>query len=385
MTTPKQGPLIIVVGNRPQFIKLAPITAELQRRQWPFVLIHTGQHHDPSLSDVFFTELSIPKPDVHLGVGSGLHGAQTAAMLVALEAEFIERNPYAVLLFGDTNSTMAAALAAVKLHIPVIHVEAGPRIYDMTSPEEVNRVFTDHISALRFCPDADSVANLAKENITEGVINTGDAMLDCFEYALPLAQNAPQLTESPLSTHNQLFPNADQPFALLTVHRPNNTDSPDALKALVDVLERSPLPVVFPVHPRTRNALEKAGLWSSLLNCVNVTLYPALGYLDVLRVMTQADIVVTDSGGLQKEAYFAGKPVLTAYTTPWPAIESAGWQRSIWSEDRIDVALACDLIASYRPSGMRPELFGTSGAARRMIDAITHQPWCPHQLKSVVR
>ena len=370
MSAPKQSSLVIVVGNRPQFIKLAPITAELQRRHWPFVLIHTGQHHDPSLSDVFFEELSIPKPDVHLGVGSGLHGEQTAAMLVALETEFMARNPYAVLVFGDTNSTMAAALAAVKLHIPVVHVEAGPRIYDMTSPEEVNRVFTDHISTLRFCPDADSVANLAKENITEGVINTGDAMLDCFHYALPLAEANLSLSEKPLSTHSKTMPNGTDPFVLLTVHRPNNTDVPEALEALIQLLERSPLPVVFPVHPRTRHALLREGRWEAVLGCENVTVYPALGYLDVLRVLSQAELVVTDSGGLQKEAYFAGKPVLTAYTTPWPAIEAAGWQRSIWNADRIDVAKACEWIETYRPNQPRPELFGAPGAAKRMVDAL---------------
>jgi len=363
----REHQLLTVVGNRPQFIKMGPISAELRRRRFREFIVHTGQHFDDNMSRVFFKELELPAPDVNLEISTGGHGDMTGRMLIRLEQVLLEKKPPCVLTYGDTNSTLAAALAAVKLHIPFAHVESGPRIYDMTSPEEINRLVADHASSLRFCPDELSVANLAKENITAGVHFTGDVMYDAFLKYGEVARKKSAILD-------QLGVRKGE-FALLTVHRPNNTDSPEALKRLMHLFEATPIKIVFPVHPRTENALKRNGLWESAGKLPRLTLIPAVGYLDSLQLTNHAAIVLTDSGGLQKEAFFAGKPCVTLYITPWPEIERAGWQVTAWRPDGIDVNFTLARMADYRPTASRPNLFGDGRAAARIVDAMEKAGW----------
>lgn len=361
--------LLTVVGNRPQFVKMAPVSAEIRRRGYHEFVVHTGQHHDSAMSQVFFDELEISPPDLNLGLGGGSHGAMTAAMLEALERTMQEQQPGGVLIYGDTNSTLAAALAAVKLHIPIAHVEAGPRIYDMNTPEEVNRVIADHIAQLRFCPDEISVENMARENITQGVHRTGDVMYDAF---LQFSKVAKQRSE--ILVKLNLSPG--EPFALLTAHRPNNTDSLDALQRLAELLTRCPMPVVFPVHPRTEAALKTHGLWDDLGQIPHLHRIPPTSYLDTLQLLNHASVVMTDSGGLQKEGFFAGKPVLILfYTTPWPQILNCGWQKLCWTDNGIDVSMLLHEITNFRPHGERPTFFGDGHAAAQIVDVLEAQPW----------
>ena len=362
--------LLTVVGNRPQFIKMGPISAELAARGYPEYIVHTGQHFDDNMSRVFFDELGLPTPHINLDISTGGHGDMTGRMLIRLEQVLLERKPRCVLTYGDTNSTLAAALAAVKLQIPFAHVESGPRIYDMTSPEEINRLVADHAATLRFCPDELSVGNLAKENITAGVHFTGDVMYDAFLRFSKLSGQK--------STILQRLGLKPDEFALLTVHRPNNTDAPEALRRLLDLFQRTPLKIVFPVHPRTENAFKRSGLWEEATKSKRAILIPAVGYLDSLQLTTSAAIVLTDSGGLQKEAFFAGKPCVTLFTTPWPEIERAGWQVTAWRADGIDIDFALDCIAKYRPTAPRPSLFGDGHAARKIVDAMEGAGWLSH-------
>jgi UDP-N-acetylglucosamine 2-epimerase len=355
--------LITIVGNRPQFVKMAPVSAELRRRGKGELIIHTGQHFDANMSDIFFDEMRIPAPDVHLAIGERSHARMTAEMLVRLEDELAGRKPEAVLIYGDTNSTLAAALAAVKLQIPIAHVEAGARMHDIDMPEEINRIVADHAARLRFCADHQSVENLAKENVVAGVIETGDLMLDAFRLFAPAARARTELL--------QRLGIAGKEFALLTAHRPNNTDDPETLKRCIEALSGSPLPVVFAVHPRTHIAFERHGLWTRLEALPNIRLTRALGYTDILTLVQAAAIVVTDSGGLQKEAYFAGKPCLIIFhVTPWPNIRDAGWQKLVQGFDRLDVAAFHADLMDFRPSGPRPRFFGNGEGARKVVDAL---------------
>jgi UDP-N-acetylglucosamine 2-epimerase len=347
---------------------MAPLSAELSRRGYREWVVHTGQHYDDNMSAVFFHQLAIREPDARLQVSGRSHGRMTAEMLVALEEMLLEKRPPFVLLYGDTNSTLAGALAAVKLRIPLAHVEAGPRLHDLDTPEEINRIVTDHASRMRFCPDSVSVDNLNRENQTTGVYFSGDVMYDAFLTFSPVAQN-----QSPILRDLAL---ADKRFALLTVHRPNNTDSPEAVRRLVELLEATPLPVVFTVHPRTEAALKRHGAWRQCQSLPRARLIPAVGYLDLLCLLNACEIVLTDSGGLQKEAFFAGKPaVILFYSTPWPQIRDCGWQRCAWKDGGLDVAQALHDLEAFRPHGSRPELFGDGRAARRIVDLLEGAGW----------
>ncbi|MEK6644155.1 MAG: UDP-N-acetylglucosamine 2-epimerase (non-hydrolyzing) [Planctomycetota bacterium] len=359
--------ILTVVGNRPQFIKMGPLSAEFRVRGYREFVVHTGQHFDDNMSNVFFKELDLPTPDVNLEISSGSHGEMTGRMLIRLEQVFLERKPTCVLLFGDTNSTLAAALAAVKLHIPFAHVESGPRIFDMTSPEEVNRMVADIASSLRFCPDELSVRQLASENITKGVYFTGDVMYDAY-----LRYSKTARTQSTVLDRLHL---AGREFALLTVHRPNNTDSPDSARRLMELFTRTPMMIAFPAHPRTENAFKRHGLWEEICKMPNVAVCPAVGYLDSLQLINHATVVLTDSGGLQKEAFFAGKPCITLFTTPWPMIEQAGWQITAWREGGIDAAYLVEQMSRFRPTCDRPGLFGEGDAASKIVDALESHGW----------
>lgn len=341
-----------IVGARPQFIKCAPLSREL-RKEHIERIVHTGQHYDPEMSDVFFSELEIPEPDYHLGVGSGPHGKQTGEILARIEEVLLKEKPDMVIVFGDTNSTLAGALAAVKVHIPVAHVEAGLRSFDRTMPEEINRVVTDHVSDLLFCPTQTAVRNLASEGITKGVHLAGDVMVDALEYNRGIAAEKSHILEQcSLSRKGYL---------VVTIHRPANTDNRMNMESLLSALGESGLPVLFPVHPRTRKMLAEYGLWATLP--VNVIPTEPLGYLDMLEIMANARKILTDSGGIQKEAYLLGVPCITLRdTTEWVETVEDGWNVLVGAKTEKIV----NAIRTFSPRKKRSMIFGEGGASRRI-------------------
>lgn len=353
--------LLTVVGARPQFVKLAAVSRVL--REVPGVrevVVHTGQHYDPEMSGVFFRELELAEPDHQLAVGSGGHGAQTGRMLEAVERVIEAEAPDRVLVYGDTNSTLAGALAAAKLHVPVAHVEAGLRSRDMRMPEEVNRVLTDHLSDLCFAPTDAAVANLAGEGITAGVHAVGDVMYDA---ALHFGARAE--AESGILEALAVEPGG---YVLATVHRAATTDDPALLGGVVEVLREAAraFPVVLPLHPRTRGALERAGLLEALGTGVRVV--PPAGYLDMMRLERGARLVVTDSGGVQKEAFFHGVPCVTLRDrTEWVELVECGW--NVLADPADPDAAARAVIRALERGTMglaRPELYGGGRASERI-------------------
>jgi len=349
--------VVSIVGNRPQFVKAAPLSRALRRRL-DEVLVHTGQHYDPELADLFFDELGVPRPDHALGVGAGSPVRQTALMLERLDVVLAEEAPDLVLVYGDTTTTLAGALAAAKRGVPLGHVEAGLRSFDRTMPEEQNRVVADHLSSLLFCPTEVAVANLAREGIAAGVHLVGDVMLDASRMFAPAAAARPGPRALGLDPGRYL---------LVTVHRAAATDSPEALRALVAVLEAVEEPMVFPVHPRTRHRLEAAGLWERLGAHPPLRLSPPVGYLDFTALLTRARAVLTDSGGVQKEAFFHGVPCVTLReTTEWVETVEGGFNRLTGMDPgRVRAALAdLDMPAE------RPDYYGDGAAAERIADAV---------------
>jgi UDP-N-acetylglucosamine 2-epimerase len=367
--------LLNVVGARPQFVKLAPVCRAIdaynrEHSGAPIenVILHTGQHYDPGLSDVFFEELEIPRPDVALGVGSGSHGQQTGKMLQAIE-EYLLKDPLdAVVVYGDTNSTIAAALAAVKLHIPVVHVEAGLRSFNRRMPEEINRIATDHISDLLLAPTPTAMNNLRDEQLGERTRFTGDVMLDAIRFNREIARRRSQATERlGLETKR---------YAVATVHRAENTDGPRLLQVM-DALARvatAGLPIVLPLHPRTSNKIRlELPNWRAP---EALQIIEPLGYLDMLRIVDGASMVLTDSGGLQKEAFFLGKPCITMRDeTEWvetveghgnvvTGVDCAAISRAVESwKQRIDAGTP-DLSAGIKAG------FGDGDAATKTVAAI---------------
>lgn len=289
--------ILTVVGARPQFIKAWPVSQALGRLNLSEFIVHTGQHYDERMSEVFFRELGIPRPSINLEVGSGNHGQQTGAMLQKLEPIVLEQQPNAVLVYGDTNSTLAAALAAVKLHIPIVHIEAGLRSFNRRMPEEHNRVLTDHCSTLLLCPTPTAIKNLAREGLTQGVHLVGDVMQDAL-----LAAHAKAGAPTALAGA------APDQYFLATIHRAENTDDPTLLREIFLGLQNLPLPVVLPAHPRLRARL--VGLQLDI-SPAQIRLIEPLGYLEMVRAVAGARGVLTDSGGLQKEAFWLGVPCVT--------------------------------------------------------------------------
>ncbi|HEX3278902.1 MAG TPA: UDP-N-acetylglucosamine 2-epimerase (non-hydrolyzing) [Thermoleophilaceae bacterium] len=347
--------IVTIVGNRPQFVKAAAVS-RLLREEHEELLVHTGQHYDDELSRVFFDELGIPAPDRELGAGSGTNTEQTARILGALEPVLAELRPGLVLVYGDTNSTLAGALAAAQSDIPVGHVEAGMRSFDRSMPEELNRVLTDHASQLLLCSTQTAMDNLAREGVTGEAHLVGDVMAD-----VSLAFREIAAARSTVLADLGLEPGG---YLAVTAHRAGNVDDPARLERLVALLEALPTPVVFPVHPRTRARLEAAGLIERLSG---VTLAPPLGYLDFLELARNARAVLTDSGGVQKEAYLLGVPCVTLRdTTEWVETVDAGWNVLV-DLDR-EAALAA---LERQPPEQRPELYGGGHAAERVRNAVS--------------
>jgi UDP-N-acetylglucosamine 2-epimerase len=347
-----------IVGARPQFIKAAPVS-RLLRAAAEEVLVHTGQHYDHQMSAVFFEELRIPEPDYDLGVGSGSHGWQTGQMLIRIEEVLQAEKPDWVLVYGDTNSTLAGALAAVKLQIPLAHVEAGLRSFNRQMPEEHNRVLTDHASDLLFCPTTTAMDNLRREGLGAVAHLVGDVMYDAVLFNAELAEK-----HSTVLDRLDLEPGE---FALATVHRPRNTDDPERLGRIMAALAEIRLPVIFPVHPRTRRRLADAGLDPGPAFSDRLRLVEPVGYLDMLALERNAGLILTDSGGVQKEAYFFAVPCLTLREeTEWVETVEAGWNQLVGA----DPEAILDAASRFRPVGVPPRLFGDGGAAAGVVDLL---------------
>jgi UDP-N-acetylglucosamine 2-epimerase len=350
--------ILSVVGARPQFIKAAPVVQALMASH-EVVQVHTGQHYDDNMSGVFFRELAIPEPEVDLGVGSGSHAEQTAAMFERLEPVMQERKPDVVLIYGDTNTTLAAAVVAAKLVIPVAHVEAGLRSLNRAMPEEQNRVVTDHLSSLLFCPTDTAVRNLAAEGITAGVHQVGDVM----EEALVAAARRARASSSVLDRLRL----QEGGFMLLTVHRAENTNDETRLRRILDAVNRIGRRAIFPMHPRTRRVVERTG-WTA---GPDVTIVEPQGYLDMIRLQQAAQVVLTDSGGVQKEAYWLGVPCVTLRDeTEW--VETLADRRNVLAgadTDRIVAHARAALECGAR--GDRPLSVSTPAPSHRIAQVVT--------------
>jgi len=349
--------VVTVVGNRPQFVKAAGVSRRLAEHAEE-VLVHTGQHYDDEMSAVFFSELGVPQPALELQLGTGTNTEQTARMLTALAPVLARERPDCVLVYGDTNSTLAAGLAAAQAQIPVAHVEAGMRSFDRTMPEELNRALTDHLSSLLLCSSEAPAANLRAERAVGRVEVVGDVMVDVALLVQPRARQ----DDAPLRAAG-VRPGE---YVLATAHRAGNVDDRDRLASLVELLMALPLAVVLPLHPRTAARLEAAGLLDGLRAAEHVRLTPPLGYLAFTALLTRAKAMLTDSGGVQKEAYLAGVPCVTLRdTTEWTETIDAGWNVLV------DLDTPAALAALGRPvPPKRPALYGDGQAGGRVVDAL---------------
>lgn len=355
-----------VVGARPQFIKAAPIGVALAAAGVEECLIDTGQHYDDNMAGAFFRELGLKKPTHSLGVGSGSHGQMTGRMLEAVERVLLAEAPDCVLVYGDTNTTLAGALAAAKLKIPIAHVEAGLRSFRPTMPEEINRRLVDHMSSVLFCPTATAVENLHREGINDGktfcVVEIGDVMVDALRSNLTAAP-----LDAPVAGLSR------RGYALVTLHRAETTDDDGVLAGMVDaVLElAATMPVLFPVHPRTASALRQNGQWRRLAGHSGMRLVEPLGYRCFLQAESNARVIVTDSGGVQKEACILGVPCLTLRDeTEWTETLATGWNRLMGMRPQ---GLAAAAVATQPPSTMPPTLFGDGHAAERIARVLVRR------------
>jgi UDP-GlcNAc3NAcA epimerase len=350
--------LVTVVGARPQFIKAAAVSRVIHQEyagQVAESLVHTGQHFDDNMSKVFFEELGIPEPKYNLGISGGSHGAMTGRMLEAIESVLVSERPDWMLIYGDTNSTLAGALAAAKLHIPVAHVEAGLRSYNMRMPEEVNRILADRVSSLLFCPTQASVRNLESEGVRAGVHNVGDVMYDVALYYRDYARQHSAILDTLGLRHGE--------FALATCHRAENTDVQERLEQILSALGElaADMPVVLPLHPRTRKLVDEYGLAKHLSPLV---LTAPLPFLDMVALEQAAALVLTDSGGVQKEAFFYGVPCLTMRDeTEWVETVETGWNRLVGADRKAILAAAREVHRP--PERLMP--YGDGNASRQIV------------------
>ena len=349
--------ILSIVGARPQFIKAATVSRVLRSRdQVKEILLHTGQHYDPNMSEIFFTELDIPQPDYNLGVGSGSHAFQTGMMLNGIEEVLLKEKPDWTLIYGDTNSTLAGALAAAKLQIPVAHVEAGLRSFNREMPEEINRIVADRISDLLFAPTQTAVRHLATEGLADSTCFTGDVMYDSVLFYRDLITN---------DTAKHKIPGIPSDYLLATIHRAENTDHPEKLEGIFEGFAKAGQPIVLPLHPRTKKMIS-----DRIKLPENVIVIEPVGYLQMLKLVIDSTKVLTDSGGLQKEAYFLGKPCITLRTeTEWTETLSDNWN-TITGTDPEKIAGA---IRQPIPQASRKQEFGDGNAAGLIVDKLISQ------------
>ena len=348
--------IVTVLGARPQFIKAAALSRVIQRNpKIKEVIIHTGQHYDTNMSDIFFEQMQIPKPDHYLGVSSKYHGEMTGRMIEGIEQILLKEKPDVVLIYGDTNSTLAGAIAAKKLHIKIAHVEAGLRSYNMLMPEEINRILADRISNFLFCPGEQAIKNLRAEgfdNFPSEIYDVGDIMKDVAYFYQKLEQEVVGIPEK---------------FVLSTIHRAENTDDLARLASIVESLIEisSTHPVILPLHPRTKSRLSKLNLTVP----EDVKIIDPVGYLEMVYLLKRCELVVTDSGGLQKEAYFFGKPCITTRDqTEWTELVEAGYN-SVVGTDKKQILTAKEKFLKQKPQ-FEPSLYGQGNTAEKIVDIL---------------
>ncbi|MFC2089966.1 non-hydrolyzing UDP-N-acetylglucosamine 2-epimerase [Bacteroidota bacterium] len=379
--------LLTIVGARPQFIKAAAISREIKNscaNSVEELLIHTGQHYDKEMSEVFFSEMEIPAPAFNLGIGSGRHGEQTGEMIKQLEKVFLQEKPDGVIVYGDTNSTLAGALAAAKIFLPVIHIEAGLRSFNKQMPEEINRIHTDHVSTLLFSPTPTGIENLKKEGKTTnptppftidhpGIFHSGDIMYDNNIYFRKKAEQSSSILE--------VVGIKDHPYVLATVHRPSNTDSSENLTGILSALhaiaEKMKVKVVLPLHPRTSKILESLSdqqLVRKITSHKDIHFVPPVTYLDMINLEMNSELILTDSGGVQKEAWFMKKPVIILRDeTEWTEITDSG-NGLLTGTDSASIFNAAENYLNNPPSEF-PAIFGSGNAAREIMEIITTTEW----------
>jgi UDP-N-acetylglucosamine 2-epimerase len=357
--------VLTVIGNRPQFVKAAAVSTKLRERATE-VLVHTGQHYDRELSEVFFSELGLPPPDHELTVGSGSHAVMTGAIMTGLEPLVSELEPDALLVYGDTNSTLGGALVAAKAEVPLAHVEAGMRSFNRTMPEEINRVVADALSGLSLCPTEEAAKNLANEGLGDTAVLTGDVMADVALVFGPIADRRSEALE-----RLELEPRG---YAVATAHRAGNVDDPDRLRELIEVLASAAAdaPVIFAVHPRTRARLEAAGELDGL-GARGIRAIDPIGYLDITKLVRNSRAVLTDSGGLQKEAFLASVPCVTMREeTEWVETVETGWNRLVGLDPDLAERALAELPSAGEQTSPAAELYGGGRAGERVTEAIAN-------------
>lgn len=349
--------IVTIVGARPQFIKLAPLSKAL-RENHEEILLHTGQHYDLELSSLIFQQLGIPLPDYNLEIGSGTHSSQTGEMLKGIEDVLVKEEPDLVIVFGDTNSTLAGALAAVKLQIEIAHVEAGLRSYNRKMPEEINRIITDHISNILFSPTDSATENLKKEGIVKGVFNVGDIMIDSLLNNIDIANSQSNVLSKLNIDSNK--------YLLMTLHRQENTENEQDMRQLLDALKGVDEKIIFPIHPRTKVFLRKHGLFKNIEGS-NIQVIRPVGYLDFLKLLGNCRKILTDSGGVQKEAYILKKPCITMRNeTEWIETIEDGWNILVGlNGGRVE-----DAINNFNPANQQRNVFGIGNSIEKMVNVI---------------
>lgn len=351
-----------VIGARPHFVKAAPFMEAMKSSSFRVMTVHSGQHYDPNMSDIFFRELGMPTPDVNLGVGSGSHAQQTAQVLIGIEKLLHEHKPAAVVVYGDTNTTLGAALAAAKEYVPIIHIEAGVRCGNRRMPEEINRPLIDNMSSFLACPSALAVENLCKEGVTGRIENVGDFMYDTFVKAQTAAADA--------SFNLGAYGVTEGEYMLATLHREETTASADTLQRVLDTLGSLDHPVLLPMHPRTRACLTAASI--PLDRSDGLKILEPVGYIEMVNLLTRARLVLTDSGGLQKESFWAGVPCVTLMNeTTWTEIIDVGWSvLTGLSPERIHAAVAKFEQSAPPALSDRTSLYGPTGSAQRLVESL---------------